>query len=61
MKPKGITCAAHNYPIIGEAPFKTAVTKTLTNVVSQIEVVNSPVPASGLKARGAKAMIVFKG
>lgn len=61
VKPTGMTCAAHNYPVMGEEPFKVAVTKTLTNVVSQLEVVNSPVPAGGLKERGAKAMIVVKG
>lgn len=59
--PTGMSCAAHNYPVMGAEPFKTAVTKTLTNVVAQIEVVNSPVPANGLKQRGAKGMIVVKG
>jgi len=60
VKPTGLSCAAHSYPVEGASSFKSATIKTITNIVDEIETVDTAVPASGLKERGAKGMIVVK-
>ncbi len=61
MKPSGYACSAHKYPISASGSFKTSVRQTLDNIVDQIEVVESPVPAEQLAGHGARGLIVVRG
>jgi len=60
VKPTGLSCGAHSYPVEGSSSFKAAAIKTIANIVDEIETVDTPIPASGLKERGARGMIVVK-
>lgn len=61
IKPSSYACSFHNYPIDAAGPFATSVRQTLDNVVANIEVVESPVSADKIRARGARGMIVVRG
>lgn len=61
VKPDDINCAAHTFPLAISEPFASAARQTLANVVTNLEVVASPVSADGLKARNARGMIVVRG
>jgi hypothetical protein len=61
IKPSGMACAAHNFPLELSEAYKTSVSQTLKNVFEQIE--NIPTPISGQEAnrRGARGVIVVRG
>ncbi len=61
IKPTGLTCSAHKYPVDLTETLSSSIKQTLDNVVEEVEVVDSPQPASALAARGARGMIVIRG
>lgn len=60
VRPSGYGCAAHKYPLDLQGSFESSVRQTLENVFAQFEVVDKPVPADQLAARGAKGMILVR-
>ncbi|ADZ70082.1 hypothetical protein [Polymorphum gilvum] len=61
VRSSGMQCAAHNYPLDLKGSFETSVRQTLENVFQDLEVVEKPVPADQLAARGARGMISIRG
>ncbi|KAB2710053.1 hypothetical protein F9K80_10660 [Brucella intermedia] len=61
IKPSDYNCAAHTFPLALSNSFSGSVRKTFQNLVSELEVVNQPVDRDGLRARGAKGMIIVRG
>jgi hypothetical protein len=60
VRPSGYQCAAHNYPLDLKGSFQSSVRQTLENVFADLEVVDKPVPADQLAARGARGMIAVR-
>ena len=60
-KTNTFACAAHKFPLQMAGSFATWVKQTLDNVVDRIEVVPCPVDANGLRARGARGIIIIRG
>lgn len=61
VRSSGYQCAAHNYPLDLKGSFESSVRQTLENVFAELEVVDQPVPADQLAARGARGMIAVRG
>jgi hypothetical protein len=61
VKPSDINCSAWTFPLALDSGFSGSVRKTFANLVTELEVVDAPIDRDGLKARGAKAMIIVKG
>jgi hypothetical protein len=61
MKPSGMACAAHKFPIDASAPFTSSVNQTLKNLVEEIELVPGPVTPDGIRSRNARGLIVVRG
>ncbi|MHC1550956.1 hypothetical protein [Phyllobacterium sp. K27] len=61
IKPSDMNCAAHSFPLALSGGFTGSVRKTFENLVTSLEVVDSPVDRGELAAKGAKGMIIVKG
>lgn len=61
VKPAGIACSAHKFPIEMAGPFATSARQTIDNVVETVEVVSAPKNRSQVVALGARGMIVIRG
>jgi hypothetical protein len=61
VKPTGLNCSAHSFPLDFRDAFKQSVIQTMQQLVENVQVVDQPVPASDLARRGAKGMIVIRG
>lgn len=61
IKPSDLNCAAHTYPLDMGSSFGSSVRQTLSNLVSEMEVVNAPIDRAELKARGARGIIIVRG
>lgn len=61
VKPQGLACSAHKFPIEMAGPFATSVRQTIDNVVQTVEVVDSPKTQQQVAALGAKGLIVVRG
>ncbi|MBB98298.1 MAG: hypothetical protein CML67_01990 [Rhodobacteraceae bacterium] len=61
VRSSGTNCAAHRFPIDLSSVYKSSVNQTLANVFSEVEMVDAPVPADQLSARGARGMVVVRG
>lgn len=61
VRPTGLECSAHSYPLVISQSFASAARQTLANLVGELEQVQSPVDRSELAARGARGMIVVRG
>lgn len=61
VKPSGMACAAHSFPIELAGAFQSSVSQTLTNVFEQIEVVSTPVAGDQVRRLGARGIIVVRG
>jgi hypothetical protein len=61
IKPSGMACAAHNFPLELSEAYRTSVSQTLKNVFAQIENVPSPVSGQEANKRGARGIIVIRG
>lgn len=60
VKPAGLTCSAHNYPVDARSAFTASVEATLANVVHEIETVDAPLNRRQLAQLGHDAMIVVR-
>jgi hypothetical protein len=61
VKPTGINCAAHSYPLDFRDAFKQSVVQTMQQLVENVQVVDQPVAAADLTKRGARGMVVVRG
>ncbi|MBT9373209.1 hypothetical protein KLP42_25155 [Rhizobium sp. CSW-27] len=61
IKPSDFNCSAHTYPLDVNSSFGNSVRKTMSNLVSEMEVVNTPVDRGELRARGARGIIIVRG
>jgi len=61
IKPSDFNCSAHTFPLQLSGSFAESVRQTLTNVVAEIEVVQTPVDRTELAKRSARGMIVVRG
>lgn len=61
VKPSGMACAAHNFPLELSEAYKTSISQTLKNVFEQVENIPSPISGQEASRRGAKGMIVVRG
>ena len=61
IKPSGMACSAHNFPLELSDAFKTSVAQTLKNVFEQVEDIPTPIPGDQAQRRGAQGVIVIRG
>ncbi|MCW5691776.1 MAG: hypothetical protein KIT48_05380 [Pseudolabrys sp.] len=61
VKPSGMACAAHNFPLELRDAFKSSISQTLKNVFDEIEEVPEPIPGDQVTRRGARGLIVVRG
>ncbi|GHC79360.1 hypothetical protein [Limoniibacter endophyticus] len=61
VKPSDMNCAAHSYPLELAASFKSSTRQTLSNLVGELELVDTPLDRSKLAERNARGMIIVKG
>lgn len=54
---EGMTCAAHHYPLDFSSSFKQSVLGTFQNLADEVELVDTPPPASTLGAQGTTGVI----
>ena len=60
VKPTGITCAAHTYPVELRGVFKSSALRTMQQLVDDVQLVDRPIPAASLAAMGKSGMIVIR-
>ena len=60
VKPSGIACSAHTYPVNAEKAFETSVFKTFENLVRRVELVEKPLDRQQMRARGYNAMLIVE-
>jgi hypothetical protein len=61
VKPSGLSCSAHKFPLELAEPFKISTLQTLRNVLADVQPVDAPQNSDQLKAQGAKGLIVVRG
>lgn len=61
IKPSGLACSAHSFPLQLSGAFKGSTAQTLKNVFEQIEEVPTPIPGDQAGKRGARGIIVVRG
>lgn len=61
VRPTGLECSAHSYPLALSASFKSAAVQTLGNLVESVELVDAPVGGGELASHGARGMIIIRG
>lgn len=59
VKPTGLQCSAHHFPINAADGFKQSTVKTIQQLVADLEVVESPLTTDTLRQRGKAGMIVI--
>lgn len=57
---EGYACSAHNYSQDATGAFQQSVTKTFQNLVENLELVDQPLSARDLEARGYTGMIIVE-
>lgn len=61
IRPTGLACAAHTFPLDLSQSFATSVQGTIANLVNAVQVVPSPLDRNQLRAGGYRAMIIVRG
>ena len=61
VRPTGLECSAHTYPLALSDAFRSAAVQTMGNLVHEVELVTAPVGRDELAGRGARGMIVVRG
>lgn len=61
IKPSDLNCSAHTFPVSLSQSFATSIHKTFDNLVSELEVVDTPVTRSDLARRHARGLIIIRG
>ena len=57
VRASGHVCSAHRFPVDLAGAYRSSVHQTLQNVLSEVELVETPVPADQLGGRGAAGVI----
>jgi hypothetical protein len=60
IRPRDINCSAHTFPLLGSSAFGGSTRQTLANLFERIEEVQTPVPASEARSRGARGIVVVR-
>jgi hypothetical protein len=60
VKPTGLSCAAHSFPLDVQSAFTSSVVKTMEQLVESVEVVSSPVATAELGRTGKAGMIIIR-
>lgn len=60
IKPTGMNCGFHSFPIDIREAFKMSTTRTIEQLVESVELVDNPVPAADLARTGKAGMIVVQ-
>jgi hypothetical protein len=61
VRPTGLNCSAHNFPLEFRDAFERSVVGTFQQLVEDVQVVERPVPQPEIAASGAAGMIVVRG
>jgi hypothetical protein len=61
VKPSGMACAAHNFPLELADAYKTSISQTLKNIFEQVEDIPTPISGEEASRRGARGIIVVRG
>lgn len=61
IKPSDFNCAAHTFPLELGNSFSGSVRQTISNLVTEVEVVQQPADREQLRSRGARGMIIVRG
>ncbi len=61
VRPTGLGCSYHNYPVHLANAFKPSVIKTIQQLVENIEIVDHTLTEDEIKKSGKRGMIVVKG
>ncbi len=61
IRPRGVACSAHSYPLNLTDSFRSSVRATLQNLVERLEEVQAPLPSDALRAQGYKGQILVRG
>jgi hypothetical protein len=60
VRPTGYNCAAHTFPLDMRDTFKQSVTRTIQQLVEEVEVVQSPLSGEALARSGKRGQIVVR-
>ena len=60
IKPSGLACSAHTFPVDARSAFRTSTIKTFENLIEEVEPVDQPLTQIDLTARGLRGMIVVE-
>jgi hypothetical protein len=61
IRPRGLECSAHSFPLDMTESFRSSVAATLGNVVDQVELVATPLQPATLRANGYVGQIAVRG
>lgn len=61
IRPRGVNCSAHSYPLNMSEGFRSSVRATLGNVFEQLEDVSTPLQGTTLRSAGYRGQIIVKG
>jgi len=61
IRPRGVACSAHSYPLNLSESFQSSVRTTLNNLVERLEEIQSPLSSEVLRAQGYKGQILVRG
>jgi hypothetical protein len=60
IKPDGLGCSAHTFPVDGASAFETSVLKTFENLVEEVVLVDNPLNQASIESQGYRAQLVVK-
>lgn len=60
VKPTGMNCSFHSYPVQLAQPFRQSVVKTVEQLVENVQVVDRPLTLADLQNQGKAGMIIVK-
>jgi hypothetical protein len=60
IRPRDANCSAHTFPLLGSSSFGSSTRQTFANLFERVEEVQSPIPVSEARARGARGLIVVR-
>lgn len=60
IRPSGVVCSAHSFPIKAADAFATSARKTIENLVESVETVGEPIPLDQIRKLGSRGLIVIR-
>lgn len=61
IRPTGVACAAHSFPINAADGFAASARMTLENLVDSVQQIEAPIPLDQVRKQGARGLIVVRG